>query len=226
MSQELTTHRAGTVAEKIEWAKAMAPAALLPKAYQGQPANLLLAAEYADALGIERINALTSIHVIEGKPTMSADLMVALARRAGHKVRVQVKDDAVRATLIRADDPDFEYISVWTLDRAKAANLAGKGVWKAYPQAMLRSRAVSEVIRHGASEVLIGGIYTPEELGAKVSEAGVPIDAKPLTEATVTIEDLTGKPAAEDEDVAEAEIIVDETTGELFDTPDGGFPND
>lgn len=189
MTQELT--HAGTIGQKIEWAKAMAPSSLLPKAYREQPANLLLAAEYADALGIERINALTSIHVIEGKPTLSADLMVALARRAGHKVRVQVKDGAARATLVRADDPGFEFESVWTIDRAKSAGLAGKSVWKSYPQAMLRSRAVSEVVRQGASEVLSGAIYTPEEVGAPVDQQGIPTEPTYVT-AEVTAAELLG----------------------------------
>lgn len=183
------------LADKIEWARAIAPSGLLPKAYQSQPANLLLAAEYADALGIDRINALTAIHVIDGKPTMSADLMVALARRHGHKVRVQVKDDAARATLIRADDPEFTYEAVWTTARASAAGLAGKPVWKAYPQAMLRSRAVAEVIRMGASEVLIGGIYTPEELGAEVDAQGAPVKVATITTLTpLTVADVTGAP--------------------------------
>lgn len=191
---ELTVH-SPTVGDKIEWARTIAPSGLLPKAYQRNPANLFLAAEYADALGIERINALTSIHVIEGRPSMSADLMVALARRAGHKVRVQVKGEAAKAVLIRADDPEFEYECVWTMQRAQAAGLAGKGVWKSYPQAMLRSRALSEVIRMGASEVLIGGIYTPEELGAETGPTGEPIRPQSITTAVTIAELMDDEPA-------------------------------
>lgn len=174
MSTEVEVHQPSTV-EKIEWARAMAPAGLLPKAYQGNPANLLLAAEYADALGIERINAITSIHVIEGKPTVSSDLMAALVRRAGHRLRISIGNGSVTATLIRSDDPEFPYEATWTMDRATRAGLAGKAVWKSYPQAMLRSRAISEVVRMGASEVLVGAIYTAEELGAEVDRTGVPV---------------------------------------------------
>lgn len=222
MSTEIA-HR--SVDSKIEWARAIAPSGLLPKAYQGKPANLFLAAEYADALGIERINALTSIHVIEGKPTMSADLMVALARRAGHRVRVQVRGDAAKATLIRADDPEFEYECVWTMQRAQAAGLTGKGVWKSYPQAMLRSRALSEVIRMGASEVLIGGIYTPEELGAETDGTGQPLTPQPIT-TEVTVAELMGDepepttPAPDEPD--DAEIAADNDTGWPPETMDDG----
>lgn len=213
---EVTVHQGHEIDQKIAWAKAMAPAGLLPKAYQGNPANLFLAAELADSLGIDRINALTSIHVVEGKPSASADLMAALVRRAGHKLRVQVKNDAAKATLIRADDPDFEYEAIWDLKRAQAAGLAGKNVWKAYPQAMLRSRAITEVIRMGASEVLVGVIYTPEELGVAVDSTGTPLKAVPATTA-VTVDELLGATQPDPIDVTDAEILDEDDDATLFD---------
>ncbi len=199
---ELVKH--GSIAEKIDWAKSIAPSGILPKSYRNQPANLLVAAEYADALHIPRINALTSIHVIEGTPSLSADLMVKLARDAGHRVRVQFKEGAARAVLIRDDDPDFEYESIWTMDRAQKAGLTGKGNWKNYPEAMLMSRAKSEVVRMGASEVLSGSIYTPEELGATVNEAGEPAQPAPATTEN------TGTTYETVED-----ILADDETGEV-----------
>lgn len=221
MSEVAIRSQSDVLAEKIEWARTLAPAGLLPKAYQQNPANLLLAAELADSLGIDRINALTSIHVVEGKPSASADLMAALVRRAGHRLRVQVKGDAAKATLIRGDDPDFEYEVIWDMKRAQAAGLAGKGVWKAYPQAMLRSRAIAEVVRMGASEVLVGMVYTPEELGVAVDSAGAPLKAAPVT-AAVTINDLIGAPGLAPDpapvDVSHSEVIDGEVIVE--DEPD------
>ena len=200
------------IGEKIEWAKSIAPGTILPKSYRNQPANLLVAAEYADALHIPRINALTSIHVIEGTPSLSADLMVKLARDAGHRVRVQFKESAARAVLIRHDDPDFEYESTWTTQRAQKAGLMGKGNWKSYPEAMLMSRAKSEVVRMGASEVLSGSIYTPEELGATVNEAGEPATSAPATvestEAThETVDDLLADVEVDEAEPEEAEEV-------------------
>lgn len=161
-----------SLTEKMEYAKAMAHSSLLPRQYQGNPANLLFALEYADALGVAPINAITSIHVIEGKPTASADLIAGLVRRAGHRLRVTGDDDKAVAQIIRADDPDFTYEAVWTKARAQQAGLTGKGVWKAYPGAMLRSRAITEVARMAASDALFGCVYTPEELGAEVDGDG------------------------------------------------------
>jgi hypothetical protein len=169
--------RHATLPEKIQYAKAMAESNLLPSHYKRQPANLLIALEYAEAFGIAPINAISSVFVIDGKPSASADLIAALIRRAGHKLRVVGDDTSATATLIRADDPDFEYTATWDMTKAKQANLLGKGTWKSYPGALLRARAITEVARMGASDALFGVIYTPEEVGAEVDETGEPVAA-------------------------------------------------
>jgi hypothetical protein len=172
-STEIVRHEpTATLPEKMEWARALATSNLLPRQYQNNPGNLLFAVEYADALGVSRINAITSIHVIEGKPSASADLIAALVRRAGHTLRVLGDDTFAEAHLIRFDDPEFTYRARWDMDKARAAGLTGKGVWKSYPGAMLRSRVITEVARMGASDALFGVIYTPEELGAEVDADG------------------------------------------------------
>lgn len=178
MSTELAnTHptQGNTLDAKMRYAQALALSNLLPRQYQKQPANLLFALEYADALGVAPIHAITSIHVIEGKPSASADLIAAMVRKAGHKLRITGDDRQCTAVLIRQDDPDFEFRAAWTMDKAKAANLTGKDVWRKYPGAMLRSRAITEVARMGAPDALYGVIYTPEELDAPVDESGEPI---------------------------------------------------
>lgn len=163
--------------DKMEYSKALAHSNLLPKQYQGNPANLLFALEYADALDVSPINAITSIHVINGKPTASADLIAGLVRRAGHKLRISGDDTHAVAQIIRADDPDFTYEARWDMDKAKKAGLSTQ-TWKQYPGAMLRARAITEVARMGASDALFGVIYTPEELGAQVDADGEPVEAK------------------------------------------------
>lgn len=173
MSNELARREpVATLPEKIEWAKTMAESNLLPAQYRKNPANLLFAVEYADALGVSRINAITSIHVIEGKPSASADLIASMVRRAGHKLRITGDETYAAAELIRCDDPEFTYKARWDLTKARQAGLLGKAVWKAYPGAMLRSRVITEVARMGASDALLGVIYTPEELGAEVDDHG------------------------------------------------------
>ncbi|CAM3538021.1 RecT-like ssDNA binding protein [Tsukamurella ocularis] len=148
----------------------------LPRQYRGNPAALLVAFEYADSLGIPRIAALTGVHIVDGKPTASADLIGALVRKAGHTLRVQGDETYATALIIRADDPEFIPEPIrWDMARARNAGLTGKDVWRKYPGAMLRSRAITEAARMWASEALFGVVYTPEELGAPVDDSGSPI---------------------------------------------------
>jgi hypothetical protein len=194
--------RQSSLSEKIQYAKAMADSNLLPRHYQKQPANLLIALEYAEAFGISPINAISSVFVIDGKPSASADLIAALVRRAGHKLRVEGDDTHATATLIRADDPEFEYVAAWDMDKARQAGLTNKGTWKSYPGALLRARAITEVARMGASDALFGVIYTPEEVGADVTEDGLPVPG------VVQVVEASGRDwPAEIDDTDDAEFL-------------------
>lgn len=218
MSNELVPSTGLELAQKQEYAIAMAGSNLLPKSYQGNPANLLFALEYASALNVEPIHAITSIHVINGKPSASADLMAATVRRAGHRLRVTGDDTYAEAVLIRADDPDFEFRARWDLAKAKQANL-NTPTWKNYPGAMLRSRAITEVIRAGAPDAMFGIVYTPEELGANVDQSGKPVHyGQPEPAASSAIDKLRAaaqpepepEPASDFADLGERPPIPDE----------------
>ena len=179
MSTDLVRHTASaSLPDMVRYAEHLAEANLLPRQYQQRPANVLYAMEYGRTLGITPLAAITGIHVIEGKPSASAALISGLVRQAGHKLRVRGDDKQAWAQIIRSDDPDYDgYQVTWTLDRAKQAGLANKDVWKKYPAAMLKARAITEVARDACEEVLFGLHYTPEELGANVDEDGVPMSA-------------------------------------------------
>lgn len=164
--------------DMVRYAEHLANANLLPGQYRKQPANVLYAMEYGRTLGITPLAAITGIHVIEGKPSASAALISGLVRQAGHKLRVRMENGRAVATIVRFDDPGFEFRAEWDMDRAKTAGLTKKDVWLKYPQAMLKARAISEVARDACEEVLFGLHYTPEELDANVDAEGEPVDAQ------------------------------------------------
>lgn len=165
--------------DKLDYARTLAESGLLPQAYRKQPANVLYAVEYGESLGLAPMAAITGVHVIEGKPTASAGLISALIRKAGHRLRsgYDAKTGTGWCSIWRADDPEFEFRSEWDLERARAAELTGKKVWKQYPAAMLKARAVTECARDACEEVLFGLHYTPEELGREVDGNGDPVTA-------------------------------------------------
>ena len=138
MANEITL--AQGMGDKLAYAKQLAGSELLPKTFRGNPGNLLWAIEFAESLGVPPMVAITSVHVIEGKPSASANLISALVRRAGHKLRVKSDDRSATAEIIRSDDPDYTFSATWTFDRATKAGLTGKQVWKSYPAAMLKAQ--------------------------------------------------------------------------------------
>jgi len=182
-SKEVTQYEAAGLDEKMRYVQTLASAGgLIPTGLhdkgQPSPGKVLLVLETGAMLGIHPMAALGGIHIIESKPSISPGLMSGLVRKAGHKLRVTTTgtikggDFAATASLTRSDDLEFTYTATWTMERAQRAGLAGKSVWKNYGEAMCKARAISEVVREGAEDVLMGVSYTPEEMGALVTDAG------------------------------------------------------
>ena len=189
--------------ERADYIARLAPSTILPTAYRGNAANAFVAAETGAALGLEPLQALASIAVINGRATLSSDLMAAVIRRAGHTLRiVENSPESVTATLIRADDKTFEFTVTWDKEKAVKAGLWGqRGPWSQYPTQMLRARAITEVARQGASEALMGMIYSPEDFGATITDTGEVLEAEivddaPAKPAPAAKPKPTAKPAA------------------------------
>lgn len=184
--------------ERADYIARLAPSTILPTAYRGNAANAFVAAETGAALGLEPLQALASIAVINGRATLSSDLMAAVIRRAGHTLRiVENSPESVTATLIRADDKKFEFTVTWDKDKATKAGLWGqRGPWSQYPTQMLRARAITEVARQGASEALMGMIYSPEDFGATITDTGEVIEAEVIDEAPAKSAPAAPKPAS------------------------------
>lgn len=209
-------HSTASLSDRMTYAKALAAASLLPSAYQNRPADVLVAIETGDQLGIGTMAAIQSIHVIDGKPTFGASLMSALVRRAGHRLRVTGDDTHAVAEIVRSDDAEFTFRSEWTMDRARQAGLLGKGNWKKFPASMLKARAISEVCRDACPDVFLGPVYVPEELGAEVDADGDPIgQPQPQSQQPQKAQQATVA-VVDDETVQDAEIVDDSNaaTGE------------
>lgn len=137
--------------------QALAQSSLLPKDLRGKPSDVLVAVLYGQELGLAPMAAIQSVYVVQGRPTISGQLWAALARRAGHKVRVT--DETAESCTVeveRADDPGHPTTVTYTLAQAKQAGLATKDVWKQHPAAMLYARAVSTACRRACPEIALG----------------------------------------------------------------------
>jgi hypothetical protein len=117
----------------------------------------------AQAEGRHPATAAQEYHVIQGKPALKADAMLARFQAAGGKVEwLSYTDKEVTGKFSHAQGGSVE-IS-WTIEMAHNAKLTGKDTWKQYPRQMLRARVISEGIRTVYPGVAVG-MYTPEEVG-------------------------------------------------------------
>ena len=135
----------------------------------------------AQAEGLHPAIAARDYHVINGRPTLKADAMLARFQAAGGSVRWhEYADQRVVGTFTHPQGGNVEV--TWTLEMATAAGLTKNPTWKSYPRQMLRARCISEGIRTVFPGVVVG-TYTPEEAeDAGHEPAPVPRDMGPVVE--------------------------------------------
>ena len=136
----------------------------VPVTMQGRPDEITAAILFGRALGMDPMVSLQTIHVIEKRPSVSANAMRGLAQAGGVKFRLDDSNDT-RVVMSASAPGDKAWTTVtWTMDRADKMGLTGKPNWKKMPQAMLVARATSELCRLVAANILIGLPYSVEEL--------------------------------------------------------------
>ena len=141
--------------------------------------------------------AMRDFHVIQGRPALKADAMLARFQQAGGSVKwEEYTDERVSGTF---SHPAGGSVTVtWTFEMAKKIGLTGKDNWRNYARAMLRARCVSEGVRTVYPGCVVG-VYTPEEV------------------------ETFKTPSPTVKDMGEAEIVIEEqvvTEFQLF-LPDG-----
>ena len=156
MSNELVSY---TVKDVQVMAEAAAKSGLFGMKTPEQAMALMMLCQ---AEGIHPMRAVAEYHIIQGRPALKADAMLARFQRAGGSVKWNRLDDKeVSATF---SHPQGGEVTInWTIEMAKNAGLTGKDTWKQYPRQMLRSRVISEGVRTVFPGVA-DGIYTPEEV--------------------------------------------------------------
>ena len=106
--------------------------------------------------------AMRDYHVIQGRPALKADAMLARFQQAGGQVNwKEYTDEQVTGVFTHPSGGTLEV--TWTLAQAKSIGIANKDNWRNYPRAMLRARVLSEGIRSVYPGCVVG-VYTPEEV--------------------------------------------------------------
>ncbi|MGB8510068.1 MAG: hypothetical protein WCD76_16940 [Pyrinomonadaceae bacterium] len=118
-------------------------------------------------LNIPPMAALSTINVIQGKPTVSPQLMLALINRSGHLEDMKLETSADGAVCAMKRKGRQLYVARFGPVEAKAMGLDGKDNYKKQAATMYQWRAVAMAARAVFPDVVLG-LYTPEEMGADV----------------------------------------------------------
>jgi len=148
------------MAERLATARGFVPVAM-----EDNPGAIAACILTGLELGLGPMQSLRSIHIIEGKPTLSADLMLAIAIRGGVRATWSATDNERASLRLERDGREpFDY--TWTMGDAQTAGLASRQNWRKYPAAMLRARCVSAALRAYCPDVLGAGVYVEGEIEA------------------------------------------------------------
>ena len=207
-----------------QMAQALSQSTIVPKDYQGNQANAMVAIEIANRLQTSPLRVMQNLYVIQGRPSWSAQFLIASVNGSG-KYDMELQYDEKK-------DKDGKPFSCqcWTtkdgrkvsgpvidMEMAKAEGWYGKAgsKWKTMPQIMLRYRAASFFTRMNCPELTLG-FYTKEEV--------IDGDFKeyPLEEMRQRVEDEINANANTEDFV---EDVPEENVAEQTEEADGDIPD-
>ena len=146
-----------TIDEAIAFASHLAKSELVPKDFRGKPENVLVAIQWGFELGIQPMQAIQNIAVINGRPSIWGDLGLALVWASGLCEYFE-EDPSVNGCTCRTrrKGASNEEVRTFTMEDARRAKLAEKDNYKQYPARMLQMRARWWLMRDVYPDVLKG----------------------------------------------------------------------
>lgn len=147
-----------TVNEIERIAQAMAVSKLFGMKTKEEAFALMMIAQ---GEGLHPAIAARDYHIVNGRPTLKADAMLARFQASGGRVEWNsYTDECCDATLSHPQGGTVRVM--WDMARVKKAQISNAAMYSKYPRNMLRARVISEGIRTIYPGVAVG-VYTPEE---------------------------------------------------------------
>ncbi|MBQ1761915.1 MAG: hypothetical protein IIZ92_03325 [Aquincola sp.] len=146
-----------TFEQALTFCDYLAESDLVPKDFKGKPANCLIAIQWGAELGLKPLQALQNLAIINGRPALWGDAVIALVRGSGLCEYVVETDegDTAYCKVKRRGEP--ERVRTFSMKDAEAAGLKGKtGPWMQYPKRMRQMRARAFALRDVFPDVLRG----------------------------------------------------------------------
>lgn len=153
-----------TLSEAMQLAEIFLRSNLLPRAITTKEQAFTIIATGRE-YGLSAMQSLRMIHVIEGKPSFSADLIVGLVKRddcCEYFDLIESTPLVARYETKRKGSSKPTPLA-FTLEQAHKAKLTTKDNWSKYPDAMLRARCSAALARAVYPDI-VGNLYTEDEV--------------------------------------------------------------
>lgn len=167
-----------TFEQALTFCDYLADSDLVPKDFKGKPANCLIAIQWGAELGLKPLQALQNLAIINGRPALWGDAVIALVRSSPLCEYITEADDGSTAVCRVKRRGESEEVRTFSMDDAKVAGLLGKsGPWTQYPKRMRQMRARAFALRDVFPDVL-RGMPIAEEI-MDIPQAGAASNEQP-----------------------------------------------
>ncbi|MUH06588.1 recombinase family protein [Commensalibacter melissae] len=157
--------------ELILFSDRLARTNFVPKNYRGKPNDILCAIQMGAELGLSPMLSLQNIAVINDRPSIYGDAMLAICKASPLCENIEEYLDGDQSQIetltaickVRRRGFKNEITGSFSWEDAKKAGLATKaGAWLSYPKRMLQMRARGFALRDAFPD-LLNGLITREE---------------------------------------------------------------
>ncbi len=155
------TFKLTSLDEAWRFAVMVSVSGMAPKDYSGKQnaGKVVVAMQMGAEIGLSPMAALQNIAVINGRPSIYGDALLAVALKHPDCVDIIETFDAkaMTATCLVKRKGKEDLVRTFSVDDAKLAGLWGKpGPWKQYPPRMLQMRARGFALRDAFADALRG----------------------------------------------------------------------
>lgn len=169
MSTELSLFGGENLDRLYKACATLSKSKIIPVALQGKQEDIFAILVMGNEIGIHPMQALQNINVIQGKPTISPQLMMAMIRGKlpGCVIDIKQHESTQSVTCKTARSKEdlaagLFYEADWNMERAERMGLTLKDNYKKQAKTMLTWRAVAESCRMTFPDIILG-LYVPEE---------------------------------------------------------------
>lgn len=152
--------------EAYRLAGALAASGMAPRGMD-RPEQVMVAIMAGAELGLAPFQSLQSFAVVNGRPCLWGDGLMAVVRARGVKVRETLEGEGeamvARCHVTRADTGEEIERAYSVADAKKAGLWAKQGPWQNHPKRMLQMRARAFALRDGCADML-RGVQVREEV--------------------------------------------------------------